>query len=107
MINDVFNRVAQLELTLKFDQVPAMALGVFDISHDIVGAIAPFANQGVYIEPVCLLRIEDKFGNLIYEPKIESKQVWNKETAYSILEMMKLVTSGISHKTLKIPMVIL
>ena len=103
MINDVFNRVAQLGIdTSKFDQVPAMALGVFDISvHDIVGAIAPFANQGVYMKPVYLLRIEDKFGNQIYEPKIESKQVWNKETAYSILEMMKLVTSGVSHPTLK------
>ena len=103
MINDVFNRVAQLGIdTSKFDQVPAMALGVFDISvHDIVGAIAPFANQGVYMKPVYLLRIEDKFGNLIYEPKIESKQVWNRETAYSILEMMKLVTSGVSHPTLK------
>ncbi|MCH1613685.1 MAG: transglycosylase domain-containing protein [Flavobacteriales bacterium] len=103
MINDVFNRVAQLGIdTSKFDQVPAMALGVFDISvHDIVGAIAPFANQGVYMKPVYLLRIEDKFGNLIFEPKIESKQVWNRETAYSILEMMKLVTNGVSHPTLK------
>ena len=103
MINDVFNRVAQLGIdTSKFDQVPAMALGVFDISvHDIVGAIAPFANRGIYMKPVYLLRIEDKFGNLIYEPKIETKQVWNKETAYSILEMMKLVTSGVSHTTLK------
>ena len=103
MINDVFNRVAQLGIdTSKFDPVPAMALGVFDISvHDIVGAIAPFANNGVYMEPVYILRIEDKFGNLIYEPKTVSKQVWNKETTYSILEMMKLVTSGIKHPTLK------
>jgi penicillin-binding protein 1A len=103
MINDVFNRVAQLGIdTSKFDQVPAMALGVFDISvHDIVGAIAPFANNGVYMEPVYILRIEDKFGNLIYEPKTVSKQVWNKETTYSILEMMKLVTRGIKHPTLK------
>jgi hypothetical protein len=30
MINDVFNRVAQLGIdTSKFDQVPAMALGSF------------------------------------------------------------------------------
>ena len=103
MINDVFNRVAQLGIdTSKFDQVPAMALGVFDISvHDIVGAIAPFANNGVYMEPIYLLRIEDKFGNLIFEPNPVSKQVWNKKTAYSILEMMKLVTRGIKHPTLK------
>ena len=38
MINNGFNRVAQLGIdTSKFDPVPAMALGVFDISvHDIV-----------------------------------------------------------------------
>ena len=103
MINDVFNRVAQLGIdTSKFNPVPAMALGVFDISvHDIVSAIAPFANSGIYVKPIYLLRIEDKFGNVIYQTPIESKQVWNKETAYTILEMMKLVTKGIKHPTLK------
>ena len=103
MINDVFNRVAQLGIdTSKFDQVPAMALGVFDISvKNIVGAIAPFANEGVYVKPIYLLRIEDKFGNIIFESETESKQVWNKETAFSILEMMKLVTNGVKHSTLK------
>ena len=42
MINDVFNRVAQLGIdTSEFEKVPAMALGVFDICvKDIVGAIA-------------------------------------------------------------------
>ena len=57
MLNDVFSRVAQLGIdTSKFDPVPAMALGVFDISvHDIVSAIAPFANHGIYNKPVYLL----------------------------------------------------
>ena len=59
------------------------------------------ANEGVYVKPLYLLRIEDKFGNVIYDYEIQSKQVWNKETAFSILEMMKLVTRGIKHPTLK------
>ena len=103
MINNVFNRVAQLGIdTSKFDPVPAMALGVFDISvHDIVSAIAPFANHGIYNKPVYLLRIEDKFGNVIYDNIPESHQVWNRETAHVILEMMKLVTTGIKHPTMK------
>ena len=105
MINDVFSRVAQLGIdTSKFDPVPAMALGVFDISvHDIVSAIAPFANNGIYIKPIYLLRIEDKFGNVIYDTSPDAKQVWNKETAYAIIEMMKLVTKGVKHSTLKKP----
>lgn len=103
MINDVFNRVAQLGIdTSKFDPVPAMSLGVFDLSvHDIVSAISAFANEGIYVKPIYLLRIEDKFGNVIYESPVESKQVWNKETAHTVLEMMKLVTKGIKHPTLK------
>ena len=102
MINNVFNRVAQLGIdTSKFDPVPAMALGVFDICvHDIVSAIAPFANKGIYNKPVYLLRIEDKFGNVIYEYLPESRQVWNRETAHTMLEMMKLVTRGIKHPTM-------
>tara|TARA_B100001287_G_scaffold141563_1_gene119092 strand:+ start:24461 stop:26938 length:2478 start_codon:yes stop_codon:yes gene_type:complete len=103
MINDVFNRVAQLGIdTSKFSPVPAMSLGVFDLSvYNIVSAISPFANQGIYVKPIYLVRIEDKFGNIIYESPTESKQVWNKETAFTILQMMKLVTKGIKHPTLK------
>jgi penicillin-binding protein 1A len=103
MINDVFNRIAQLGIdTSKFSPVPAMSLGVFDLSvYNIVSAISPFANQGIYVKPIYLVRMEDKFGNLIYESPVESKQVWNKETAYTILQMMKLVTRGIKHPTLK------
>ena len=41
-------------------------------------------------------RIEDKFGNIIFESETESKQVWNKETAFSILEMMKFILSAIA-----------
>lgn len=103
MINDVFNRIAQLGIdTSKFNPVPAMSLGVFDLSvHNIVSAIAPFANEGIYVKPIYLVRIEDKFGNIIYENSTDSRQVWNKETAYTILQMMKLVTNGIKHPTLK------
>ena len=103
MINDVFSRVAQLGIdTSKFDPVPAMALGVFDLSvYNIVGAISAFANEGIYIKPIYLLKIEDKFGNIIFQTNQDSKQVWNRETAYAILEMMKLVTKGIKHPTLK------
>jgi penicillin-binding protein 1A len=103
MVNDVFNRVAQLGIdTSKFKKVPAMALGVFDICvKDIVGAIAAFANDGIYVKPIYLLRIEDKFGNVIFDHDIETKQVWNRETAFTILEMMKLVTKGVKHQTLK------
>ncbi len=103
MMKEVFDRVAQLGLdTSKFIPVPSMALGVFDLSvYEMVGAISSFANGGVYIEPTFISKIEDKYGNIIYEPERNAKQVWNAETAFTMLEMMKLVTSGVKHPTLK------
>lgn len=103
MPQKVFNRVAQLGIdTSQFMPVPSMALGVFDLSvYEMVGAMASFVNSGVYIEPVYILKIEDKNGNTIYEPKQKSKEVWNEYTAYTILQMMKRVTSGMQHPTLK------
>jgi len=103
MPNKVFNRVAQLGIdTSQFMPVPSMALGVFDLSvYEMVGAMTSFVNNGVYIEPTYILKIEDKNGNTIYEPKQKSKEVWNEYTAYTILQMMKRVTTGMRHPTLK------
>ncbi len=105
MVNDVYNRVAQLGIDTSNPNlipVPSMALGVFDLSvFKIVSASSAFANHGIYIEPVYLLRIEDKFGNVIFQSEQDARLVWNKETAYTMLEMMKLVTRGVKHPTLK------
>ena len=103
MMKEVFDRIAQLGMdTSKFIAVPSMALGVFDLSvYEMVGAISSFANGGVYIEPTFISKIEDKYGNIIYEPERNAKQVWNAETAFTMLEMMKLVTKGVRHPTLK------
>ena len=105
MINNVYSRLPQLGIDTanpNLKPVPSMALGVFDLSvFEMVSASSAFANQGVYIDPVYLIRIEDKFGNVIFESNQKVTQVWNKETAYSMLEIMKLVTKGVKHPTLK------
>lgn len=103
MPQKVFNRVAELGIdTSMFEPVPAMALGVFDLSvYEMVSGMTAFVNNGVYITPTFILRIEDKNGNVIYEPKQKAKEVWAESTAYTILQMMKKVTSGMQHPTAK------
>ena len=94
MINEVFNRISQLGIdTSSYLRIPAMALGVFDISiYNMVGAMCSFANNGIYIAPTFIVKVEDKYGNIIYEPTMEAKQVWNNHTAYTMLQLMKEVT---------------
>ena len=49
---------------------PSIALGAVDVTvEDMVAAYSTFANQGVYIKPEFIIRIEDKNGVVLYEPK--------------------------------------
>ncbi|MCB9189165.1 MAG: transglycosylase domain-containing protein [Flavobacteriales bacterium] len=99
----VWDRIGALGIdTSQFDPVPAMALGVFDLNvYEMVGGMCAFVNEGIYIEPTFILRIEDANGNIIYEPTPDVREVWSKETAYTILSIMKRTTSGIHHPTAK------
>jgi penicillin-binding protein 1A len=81
------------------DVVPSMCLGVMDLSlYQMVGAQAMFVNQGVYIRPSTVLKIEDRNGNIIYEAEPYETEVLNQNIAYETLKMMKGVvdrgTSG-------------
>lgn len=85
-----------LEIDLRpEDEVPAMCLGSMDLSlFQMVGAQAMFVNQGIYIRPTTILRIEDRNGNVIYSADPHSKEVLNPYVAYTTLAMMKGVIQG-------------
>lgn len=76
--------------------VPSICLGSFDASvYDMVGAYSVFVNHGVWTEPIYLLRIEDKNGNVIYERRPKVKVVLDEQTAYIMTDMLKaVVTEG-------------
>jgi penicillin-binding protein 1A len=77
------------------DIVPAMCLGVMDLSlYEMVGAQAAIANKGIYNKPMCILRIEDRNGNIIFEGVPESRESMNENLAYTTLNLMKGVTNG-------------
>jgi len=75
--------------------VPSIALGVAQLTlRELVSANASFVNQGVYVEPTFIARIEDRYGNAIYEPKQEIRQGLDDRTAYQVVQMMKGVVDG-------------
>ena len=54
--------------TKKILEVPSIALGTPDVSlYEMVGAYSTFANQGVYIKPSLITRIEDKNGTVLFQ----------------------------------------
>jgi penicillin-binding protein 1A len=76
--------------------VPSLALGSSDVSlYEMVGAFNTFANKGVYIKPIMVTRIEDKYGNVIESFVSAKQEAMSEETAYLMLDLMKgVVQSG-------------
>tara|TARA_B110000444_G_scaffold78899_1_gene74557 strand:- start:3562 stop:5865 length:2304 start_codon:yes stop_codon:yes gene_type:complete len=89
----VINLVRKMGITSKIPYVPSIALGTPDISlFEMVGAYGTFANRGIYVKPVMILRIEDKNGTTIYESVPETQDVMSEESAYVTINLMKGVT---------------
>ena len=81
---------------------PSIALGAVEITvQDMVAAYSTFANEGVYIKPQFITRIEDKNGVVIYEPIPESHDVLNKDIAFAVIKLLEGVTEGGSGSRLR------
>ncbi len=87
--------VKDLGLTGEILEVPSIALGTLDSNiYEMVGAYGAFVNQGVYVKPVMVTRIEDKNGTVLYEYVPETKDVLSKDVAYAMVNLMEGVTQG-------------
>lgn len=75
----------------KLPPYPSIALGAAEIPMlEMLQAFTMFPNKGYNTEPVYLVRIEDKFGNLIQDfPVAQSKQVIGETDAYTMVKMME------------------
>ena len=79
----------------RIPQAPSIALGTPDLSlYEMVGAYSTFANEGVYVTPVLVQRIEDKNGTILYEHAPETRDVLSRESAYVTLNLMEGVTES-------------
>lgn len=79
-----------LGIKSKMDPYPSLCLGSFDMSvYEMVGAYSSFANKGEYVQPIYLLRIEDKNGNIIAQYNPERKKVLSEESAYVMTQLLQ------------------
>jgi penicillin-binding protein 1A len=95
-INQVIDYAHKMGITTDIPPYESIALGTAEvIPLQLTSAYGVFANEGIYVEPVAILRIEDRFGNVIEEAKPEKRVVISPETAYIITDMLEdAVNSG-------------
>ena len=92
-------RIIQLAHSLGIETeipaVPSIALGSSQLTlKEITVANAALVNGGVYVKPSTVLRIEDKYGNVIWSPEPVMRQGLDRRTAGTIVDMMKGVVDG-------------
>lgn len=92
----VIGMARRMGVESPIDPVPSICLGVCDLKLiEMVGAMSTFANQGVYIKPMFITKIEDKNGNVIERFMPEESEAMSELTAYKMVELMKgVVQSG-------------
>ncbi len=70
--------------------VPSLCLGTSDVSvYELVGAYSTFVNKGIHIKPYYVNKIEDKFGNIIYNAVPDMEERIDEQTAYKVLYMLR------------------
>ena len=80
------------------DYTGSSALGGFTrgaSTLEMSGAYTALANQGAYRSPSCIMRVEDSYGNIVYEHQADVKQVYDAKAAAAMTEILKgVMTNG-------------
>ncbi len=90
----VIRYARNLGITTPLQAVDAIALGAIGvIPLEMISAFSVFPNHGVLVKPTSVLRVEDKYSNILEKAKPQSKGVLREETAYIMTNMLQTVAS--------------
>jgi len=77
-------------LTTRIPAVPSIFIGSADvIPLELIAAYTAFANQGVLTAPLAILRVEDREGNIVWQPEIRERRVMEPEQAWLVLDGLR------------------
>jgi len=89
-IPEIIKYAYLLGIKTKLENQPSTCLGSSDVSLlELVNSFGTVINEGKYHDPILITRIEDRDGNVIYQPKTEQRRVIPYETAWLMTEMLK------------------
>ena len=80
----------RMGITSPLQPYESLALGTEEVSPiEMATAFGVYANEGILVEPVSILSIEDKDGNVIEQNSPTKSEVLSKETAYLMTDLMQ------------------
>ncbi len=89
-VKQVIEYARRMGIRSELPPYESLAIGTGEVQPlEIVSAYGIYANEGVAVEPVAILRIEDKYGNVIEENQPRRREVLSKETSYLMTSMLE------------------
>ena len=74
----------------ELQAVPSIALGTSNVTLlEMATAYSTLANGGLYNEPVSITRVEDRYGNVLWEATPGPSEAISERTAYTVVDMMR------------------
>ncbi len=95
-IDKVIDLAHKMGVKSELPNFLSLALGVGEVTPlEMTNAFGTFANEGIWVEPIAITKIEDRNGNIIEQVVPETREVLSEETAYIMSDMMEgVVNSG-------------
>ncbi len=88
----VIDTARKLGIDSPMQPVPSLALGTFPVSpFEMASAFGTFASGGIHYEPIAIIRIEDRKGQVLYEAEHKSEQAVTAAEAYVMTSLMESV----------------
>lgn len=93
-IEKVIDLAHKMGIKSELPNFLSLSLGVGEVTPlEMTNAYATFDNEGIWVEPIAITKIEDRNGNVIEEVVPETREVLSEETAYMMTDMMEGVVN--------------
>ncbi len=94
-VSTVIQYAHRMGIKSELPPYESLAIGTGEVKPlELTAAYGVFPNEGVYVEPISILRIEDKDGNIIEESHPTKREVLSKETAYLMTDILTGTVDG-------------
>lgn len=86
----VVGEAAAYGITTRIPRVPSIHIGAADVYLlEMVAAYSTFANMGVRAVPQAILRVEDRQGTILWQPRPNLVEVIDPQRAWIILDVLR------------------
>lgn len=94
-INQVIDLAKRMGISTPLPPYASLALGSGEvIPIELTSAFGVFANHGIHVDPISILRIEDKDGVVLEENLPSQREVMSEQTAFIMTTMLEGVVNG-------------